>query len=40
MAREQLDIAVVIFANHVYRVLNFEVERTGAGSAGLRRVNC
>lgn len=34
MAREQLDIAVVVFANHTYRILNVEMTRTGAGQAG------
>lgn len=34
MAREQLDVIVVIFANHSYRILNIEMTRTGAGQAG------
>jgi acetolactate synthase I/II/III large subunit len=34
MARENLDITVVIFANHTYRILNVEMERTGGGAAG------
>ena len=34
MARENLDITVVIFANHSYRILNIEMQRTGAGKAG------
>ena len=34
MAREQLDITVVIFANDSYRILNVEMDRTGAGEAG------
>ena len=34
MARENLDITVVIFANHSYRILNIEMTRTGAGQAG------
>ena len=34
MARENLDITVVIFANYTYRILNVEMERTGAGKAG------
>ncbi|MGA0608169.1 acetolactate synthase large subunit [Phenylobacterium sp. VNQ135] len=34
MAREKLDIAVVVFANHTYRILNVEMTRTGAGDAG------
>lgn len=34
MARESLDITVVIFANRTYRILNIEMQRTGAGAAG------
>lgn len=34
MARENLDITVVIFVNHSYRILNIEMTRTGAGKAG------
>ncbi|WP_293900789.1 acetolactate synthase large subunit [Phenylobacterium sp.] len=34
MARENLDITVVIFANYTYRILNIEMQRTGAGDAG------
>ena len=34
MAREDLDITVVVFANYSYRILNIEMERTGAGRAG------
>ncbi len=34
MARENLDVTVVIFANYTYRILNIEMERTGAGKAG------
>ena len=34
MARENLDIAVVVFANYTYRILNIEMQRTGAGDAG------
>ena len=34
MARENLDITVVVFANHSYRILNIEMTRTGAGQAG------
>jgi len=34
MARENLDITVVVFANYTYRILNVEMERTGAGKAG------
>ncbi len=35
MAREQLDIVVVIFANHAYRILTFELARVGANQAGV-----
>jgi acetolactate synthase-1/2/3 large subunit len=34
MARENLDITVVIFANYTYRILNIEMQRTHAGVAG------
>jgi acetolactate synthase I/II/III large subunit len=34
MARENLDITVVVFANYTYRILNIEMDRTGAGKAG------
>lgn len=34
LAREQLDVTVVIFANHAYRILGIELGRTGAGPAG------
>jgi acetolactate synthase-1/2/3 large subunit len=34
MARENLDITVVVFANYTYRILNIEMQRTGAGEAG------
>ena len=34
MAREKLDVTVVVFANHSYRILNIEMSRTGAGQAG------
>jgi acetolactate synthase-1/2/3 large subunit len=34
MARENLDVTVVVFANHTYRILNVEMTRTGAGEAG------
>ncbi|ACG76981.1 hiamine-pyrophosphate-requiring enzyme [Phenylobacterium zucineum HLK1] len=34
MARENLDITVVVFANYTYRILNVEMTRTGAGEAG------
>lgn len=35
MAREKLDILVVVFANRRYRILDVEMQRTGAGSPGL-----
>ncbi|MDP1617661.1 acetolactate synthase large subunit [Phenylobacterium sp.] len=34
IARENLDVTVVVFANHAYRILNIELGRTGAGEAG------
>ena len=34
MVRENLDVVVVIFANHAYRILNIELARTKAGNAG------
>ena len=34
MAREGLDVVTVIFANHAYRILNIELERTRSGNAG------
>jgi acetolactate synthase-1/2/3 large subunit len=34
MAREKLDITVVICANRVYRILMVELARTGAGTPG------
>lgn len=34
IARENLDVTVVVFANHAYRILNIELNRTGAGEAG------
>ena len=36
MARENLDVVTVIFANRAYRILNIELRRTGAGEAGPR----
>ena len=36
MAREQLDIVTIVFANRSYRILNIELGRVGAGSAGQR----
>lgn len=34
LARENLDVTVVVFANNSYRILNIEMMRTGAGDAG------
>jgi acetolactate synthase-1/2/3 large subunit len=34
MARENLDVTSVVFANNTYRILNVEMTRTGAGQAG------
>jgi len=34
LAREGLDVTVVIFANNVYRILGIELGRTGAGNPG------
>jgi acetolactate synthase-1/2/3 large subunit len=34
LARENLDVTVVVFANNAYRILNIELQRTGAGQAG------
>jgi acetolactate synthase I/II/III large subunit len=34
MAREALDVTVVIFANHTYRILGVEFVRTGSGEPG------
>jgi len=34
MAREQLNITVIIFANRMYRILAIELERTGAAKSG------
>ncbi|HWE51279.1 MAG TPA: acetolactate synthase large subunit [Bryobacteraceae bacterium] len=34
MARENLDVTVVIFANHRYRILDIEMKRTGAQGVG------
>jgi acetolactate synthase I/II/III large subunit len=36
MARERLDITVVILANRRYRILDIEMQRTGAGGVGPR----
>lgn len=35
-AREQLDIVTVILANHRYRILDIEFQRTGSGAMGPR----
>jgi acetolactate synthase-1/2/3 large subunit len=34
MAREGLDVTVLVFANHTYRILGVELQRTGAGKPG------
>jgi acetolactate synthase-1/2/3 large subunit len=34
LARENLDVTIVVFANNSYRILNIEMTRTGAGEAG------
>ena len=34
MARENLDVITVVFANRSYRILNIEMARTGAGNPG------
>jgi acetolactate synthase-1/2/3 large subunit len=34
MARERLDVAIVILANRRYRILDIEMQRTGAGEMG------
>jgi acetolactate synthase I/II/III large subunit len=34
LARENLDVTVVVFANHSYRILNIEMGRTGSGNPG------
>jgi acetolactate synthase-1/2/3 large subunit len=34
LAREGLDVVVVVLANHSYRILEFELMRTGAGDPG------
>ena len=36
MARERLDVVVVIFANRRYRILDVEMKRTGAAVIGPR----
>ncbi|HMC60966.1 MAG TPA: acetolactate synthase large subunit [Candidatus Solibacter sp.] len=39
MARENLDVVVVILANRRYRILDIEMQRTGAGAMGPRANN-
>lgn len=34
MARENLDVLVIVFVNHAYRILKIELARTGAGNPG------
>jgi len=34
LARESLDVTVIVFANHSYRILGVELSRTGAGAPG------
>ncbi len=34
IAREQLDVTTVVFANHAYRILKIEMGRTGSGTPG------
>ncbi|MBO9557091.1 MAG: acetolactate synthase large subunit, partial [Caulobacter sp.] len=34
IARERLDVTVVVFANHAYRILGIEMGRTGGGEPG------
>jgi acetolactate synthase-1/2/3 large subunit len=34
MARERLDVVTVILANRRYRILDIEMQRTGAGAMG------
>jgi len=36
MARENLNILVIVFANRRYQILDVEMQRTGAGAPGLR----
>jgi acetolactate synthase-1/2/3 large subunit len=36
MARERLDVTIVILANRRYRILEIEMRRTGAGAVGPR----
>ena len=39
MAREELDIIVVIYANRSYAILNIELERVGASGAGAKALS-
>jgi acetolactate synthase I/II/III large subunit len=39
MARENLDVVVVMFANHRYRILDIEMKRTGARGVGEKANN-
>lgn len=34
MARENLNVTTIVFANHAYRILNIELERTESGEPG------
>ncbi|GAB5457013.1 MAG: acetolactate synthase large subunit [Henriciella sp.] len=34
LAREGADVTVIVFVNHDYRILNIELQRTGAGETG------
>ena len=35
MARENLDVTTVIYANRAYAILNFELQRAGAAGLGV-----
>jgi acetolactate synthase-1/2/3 large subunit len=39
MAREQLDITVLVFANHSYRILHGEMANVGAANPGPRAID-
>jgi acetolactate synthase-1/2/3 large subunit len=39
MARENLDVTVIIYANRSYAILNIEMKRVGAGPAGARALS-
>ena len=39
MAREQLDVTTVIYANRSYAILNIELQRVGIGSAGAKALS-